>query len=272
MLISRASAGVVALSLSAGSAIANAGGPPQIFDWINPSGGEFSEGENWSPLGPPNFQSTIRFDLAASYLVTAESFFVNTAMIGRDDVRIELSVDGTGGKGEGYADFGTLFIGGGAYDFPRDLDAPGSLTLTGELFSYNQAVLLGDGQLASRLILEPGAVIATGDFAMSDASSIVYRLDANSMSFGSIVEASFADELAPNGAIQVGNSLDGAPPCSEPASASSEASDSSPPTSSRSSPSGHARADRSCSTSSNRSPTTKSPRPWRSRTPSRPST
>lgn len=193
--------GVAAMSILCTSTVARGGDGPTLFDWIDPQGGAYSDAANWSPLGPPNAASTIRFDLDASYLITAESVFVAETMIGRDDVSFDAYYAGEGG---GYLDLGTLWIGGGIYEVPRDLDSPGSLTLRRESIGYASAVRLGSGLLASRLILESAAEISADEFLMTEASSLAFRLDDRTSTFWPVVDLSNATSILPVGSLQVG--------------------------------------------------------------------
>lgn len=201
--------GVAVLSLFSVTTVALGGDGQSVFDWINPQGGAYSDAANWSPLGPPSFFSTIRFDLDASYQVTAETILVSETMVGRDDVAIDAYY---AGKGGGYAGLGELWIGGGIYDVPRTVDSPGSLAIVGDTFANAATIRLGSGLLASRLILESGAETSAAALLMTEASSLVYRLDDNTGTSWPILEVTQATSVYPAGALQVGDSTNGSAP------------------------------------------------------------
>ena len=180
-----------------------------MFDWIAPSGGSYGDPQNWSPLGPPTFDSTIRFDLSAAYLVTTESIIVSETMIGRDEVSIDAYLPG---KGSGFIEFGTLWIGGGTYGVPRDIDAPGRLTLVGESYSSADDIVLGSGMLASQLVLASATELQSVDLMMTPASSLRYRLDDTTTTLFPIIELIDSAGTNLNGALQLGVSDDGATP------------------------------------------------------------
>ena len=158
-------------------------GDGDVFDWINPAGGEYKDPLNWLGQSTPQFDDDARFDLANTYPVTGEYLAANSFLIGRSNVILDLDCGNDEALlGCGYFDVTDLFIGDGSYEFPRELDNPGSVTLINAGGGYTGTTILGSTKLplASRLIFQNRSNLRSENFISTPESSVLFKVDAGS--------------------------------------------------------------------------------------------
>jgi T5SS/PEP-CTERM-associated repeat protein len=63
----------------------------QTFDWSNTSGGSYSTGANWTPVGPPGAAATARFAIANTYNVTFINATAGILTISQGDITFFLN-------------------------------------------------------------------------------------------------------------------------------------------------------------------------------------
>lgn len=142
----------------------------QVIDWTAPRGGLFTNPANWSPRSIPGSSDLARFDLDAAYLVQGPSDVgLGQLVIGESDLRWRQ------GDGEPMASglsVQRIRVGNGSFDKPRRLAAPGRLRLDGGLDVFTDQILLGDGSLASQLVIGPDVRVLSQDLLGTPAASL----------------------------------------------------------------------------------------------------
>ena len=191
-------------------------GDGDVFDWINPAGGEYKDPLNWSQQSTPQFDDDARFDITNTYSVTGEYLAANSFLIGRSNVTFDLNCgDEQDLIGCGYISVTDLLIGNGSYDFPRELDNPGSVTFINGGGGFTETTILGNTKLplGSRLIFKNSSSLRSENFISTPESSVLFKVDVNSgifdegiISLGSgshSIEGSFVLQTDPLGAAPV---------------------------------------------------------------------
>ena len=171
----------------AGTTTLGLAGDGDVFDWINPAGGEYKNPLNWAQLSTPQFDDDARFDIVSTYTVTADVIQAASLLVGRSNVTLDLDC----GQGENgftgcdYVQLDRLLIGDGAFEFPRELDNPGSLTFTRTGSGFTDEAVLGnlESPLASRLIFQNSSSLRTENLAARPESSVYFKIDVNSGRF-----------------------------------------------------------------------------------------
>lgn len=177
---------VLVTAVTSSASLAFAGGG-DIFDWINPNGGEYQNPLNWSSGSVPQLEDDARFDLVNAYEVTGDYISAQRFLVGRSDVLFDLNCGGSGkgNNGCGYISLDSILVGNGPFEVPRELDNPGSIGLTsGDI--YADSTILGNGQqpLASRIRFFKNTWIQTTNLEMKPQSSIDFNVDSTTGMFG----------------------------------------------------------------------------------------
>jgi T5SS/PEP-CTERM-associated repeat protein len=115
----------------------------QTFDWTNTSGGNYSTGANWTPVGPPGAAATARFAIANTYNVTFTNATAGILTISQGEITFFLN-------GFTYQTTNTVSNGMGATNLTSKLRitngtfAPGNFSVGGNSGSNSTLTLDSD--------------------------------------------------------------------------------------------------------------------------------
>jgi hypothetical protein len=152
------------------------------FDWINPSGGNFNDGSNWSGGIVPGPMDTANFNLAATYTVTGTG---NVAGISQTDGNVTFNgtfTTGTfsdGGGSIALTNLGTLNVTGFGTVNHLFINNGGTLTI-GNTFTVNgrldmpSGTIQGPGDLLNNSTFnwDGGTVTGTGTLIVNGISGV----------------------------------------------------------------------------------------------------